>query len=103
MYDMGVGMNGRSVYVDEDRSIVLGVLNKYYGRMYGSDLCEAMADQIMTRIYDGTFMTRGDIMHYVWCNTSGSGVAEMSSTDIQAALPHLLQDTDRRSRKGVVV
>lgn len=84
------------------RDIIYNILVKYYGRMYGYSLCDDMTNFIAQNINDGKFLTRGDVMHYIWVNTSGGGVAEMSSTEIQAALPHLIQDIDCRSYDGKI-
>lgn len=80
------------------RDIIYNILVKYYHRLYGYDTCDFMANKIVDRLNDGTFKTREDIKMYIWINTSGGGVAEASSAEIQAALPHLIEDSDRRSR-----
>lgn len=84
------------------RDIIYNILVKYYGRMYGYELCDSMTNFIAMKINDGEFITRGDVMNYIWMNTSGGGVAEASSTEIQKALSHLIQDTDLHSYKGRV-
>jgi hypothetical protein len=75
------------------RDIIYNILVKYYGRMYGYSMCDAMTEFIANNINNGKFKTRGDVADYIWANTSGGGVAEMSSSDIQSAFPHLIQDT----------
>lgn len=84
------------------RDIIYNILVKYYGRMYGYELCDSMTNVIAQRINDGEFITRGDIMNYIWMNTTGGGVADEASTMIQEALPHLLKDTHYRSYNGKV-
>lgn len=84
------------------RDVIYNILVKYYGRAYGYQMCESMANFIATRINDGEYITRGDIMNYIWMNTTGGTTADAASTEIQAALPHLLQDTHYRSYKGRV-
>lgn len=84
------------------QTVVFDILVESYGRMYGNDLCEAMAEHIVSRIDNGTFLTHGDIMNYVWMNTTGGGVADATATKIQSALPQRIQNNHRRSYKGKV-
>lgn len=102
MYEMGVGMNGKSVHVDELYTTILKIMTKYYGRLYDMPYVESLSESLAAQIETGVALTRGDIRFFIHCNTSGGGVADMSSTDIQAALPSRLQDTDYRSYKGRV-
>ena len=68
------------------------ILVKYYGKVYGYDLCEAMAETIAYHLNDSSFNTRSRIQNYLWANTSGGGAAEMASRDIMNEFPMMVKD-----------
>lgn len=80
------------------RDIIYNILVKYYGRMYGYDMCERMTEYIADKIEDEKFTTRADIQMYVWMNTSGGGVAELVGWAVHEALPHLISDSKYETR-----
>jgi hypothetical protein len=67
------------------------VLVKYYGRMYGENLCEVLAEFIAERMNDNSFRTKRDVQTYLHMNTTGGGVAEMAATDIVNEFPMMFR------------
>ena len=80
------------------RDIIYNILVRYYARLYGYWLCDAMAEYIADKINSGEFTTRKDVQMYVWMNTSGGGVAEEVGWAVHEALPHLISAEGKETR-----
>jgi hypothetical protein len=74
------------------RDVIYNLLVKVYGRIYGYTYCDTMTERIADKINNGG-VTQGDIMHYLWINTSGGMTAEYVSGKIREAFPTMIEDT----------
>lgn len=76
---------------------IYNILAPVYGRVYSYRYCGILAEQISERMQSREYTTRGDVMHYLWINTSGGDTAEMVSRRIMSAFPELLADVDEKT------